>query len=458
MISKNNVRHFFRSVLLLDYLFPNIVDSPRFTKLLLQKYEELVDKVKQLTQKISMEIFHDRNGGSYLVDLLIDDRFHYCLCSSETFIENAVIKNEESIRFAIGFDDETMMINDLTMYNDGFMLEYKEKPIKVGSTILVPLKYQEKVFGCLMIISESINDFTNEDVEYANFLAGILETTFADVFQEVMRAIKEEKHTILLEAAEEKVKIADEWQNLIFENITDAVIIFGLDQKIIDCNKAAQRTFEYPKDEMVGKNFEVLIRGVENDILDEIKRSILQETEWRNEVCILRKSGQRAYYEIAIIPIRRPNGELIAMMSFGRDVTERYIAVKNQQTSLTLFQKVLEQIDDVVIITDGNLDEPGPQIVYVNMAFERVTGYKSQEIIGKTPRILQGKNSDRKELDRLKKTLRSGEIFIGSVINYTKDGKEFQLYWIISPIFNSVSEITNYVAVERKCFKICDKI
>ncbi len=114
-----------------------------------------------------------------------------------------------------------------------------------------------------------------------------------------------------------------------------------------------------------------------------------------------------------------------------------------------LFECAIEQVKEAVVITTPDLELPGPTIVYVNHAFTEMTGYSAEEVIGKTPRILQGKNTDRKVLDRLKEQLGRGEDFQGETFNYRKDGTEFILQWEITPIRDVRKEITHFVAVQR---------
>ncbi|MGE5900335.1 PAS domain-containing protein, partial [Klebsiella pneumoniae] len=71
---------------------------------------------------------------------------------------------------------------------------------------------------------------------------------------------------------------------------------------------------------------------------------------------------------------------------------------------------VITNTHDAVLITEAEpFDEPGPSIIYVNEAFTKMTGYTAEEVIGKTPRILQGPASDKKALAKLGKALRNWE-------------------------------------------------
>ncbi len=119
----------------------------------------------------------------------------------------------------------------------------------------------------------------------------------------------------------------------------------------------------------------------------------------------------------------------------------------NQQ--LSLLEESIKHDYDSILITELDLESPGPKIVYVNDGFTRMTGYEKEEVIGKTPRILQGEKTDRKVLDRLKKRLIEGQAFFGHTVNYKKDGSEFINQWDIHPLTNSKGEITHWVSYQR---------
>lgn len=114
-----------------------------------------------------------------------------------------------------------------------------------------------------------------------------------------------------------------------------------------------------------------------------------------------------------------------------------------------LLQATVVNAKDGIIITEANLENDGPKIVYVNEAFERISGYKAEEIIGKTPRVLQGKDTDRATLDILKQTLVSGMPYSGEILNYTKDGTPYWLDIQIVPVKDEEGNITHYTAIER---------
>ena len=121
-----------------------------------------------------------------------------------------------------------------------------------------------------------------------------------------------------------------------------------------------------------------------------------------------------------------------------------------EKQHLKLLESVITHANDAVLITEAEpVDEPGPRIIYVNEAFTKMTGYTSEEVIGKTPRILQGPKSDRKELARLSQSLRKWESCEVTTINYKKNGEEFWINFKVTPVADENGWFTHWVAIER---------
>jgi PAS domain S-box-containing protein len=111
---------------------------------------------------------------------------------------------------------------------------------------------------------------------------------------------------------------------------------------------------------------------------------------------------------------------------------------------------VLENLHRGIMVTDVTLDGPnGPRILYVNRAWMRITGYDRADIRGKTPRILQGKHTDRNLLRTLKTKLLNREVFHGQTWNYRKSGQPFLMNWYCYAIYGDNGRPTYYVAEQE---------
>ena len=118
--------------------------------------------------------------------------------------------------------------------------------------------------------------------------------------------------------------------------------------------------------------------------------------------------------------------------------------------SLQVLQVLAKNSYDSILITDATKDA---KIIYANKAFKTLTGYDPSEVIGKTPRILQGAATDKTVIARLVDALKRGGRFEGKAINYKKNGAPFIMYWRVLPV--KVGNQTKlWVAIQREGFVI----
>ena len=109
----------------------------------------------------------------------------------------------------------------------------------------------------------------------------------------------------------------------------------------------------------------------------------------------------------------------------------------------------LKAVGEAVLITTADLDPPGPVIIYANPAFSQMTGYACAEIVGRSPHILQGPETDRVVLDNLRAKLMRGESFQGEAVNYRKDGSTYRVAWLITPLHDAAGQLHHWIAIQR---------
>ena len=108
---------------------------------------------------------------------------------------------------------------------------------------------------------------------------------------------------------------------------------------------------------------------------------------------------------------------------------------------------VLENLRQGVMVTDASLEGPdGPRIIYINRAWMKMTGYDREDVRGKTPRLLQGKHTDRALLREFKQKLLNREVFHGQTWNYRKNGRPFLMNWYCYAIYGELGKPIYYVA------------
>lgn len=167
---------------------------------------------------------------------------------------------------------------------------------------------------------------------------------------------------------------------------------------------------------------------------------------WRQEFRFLKSNGEYADVVDKAVIVRDENGKAQRIIGAMQDITK----TKERAEQMRLLESVVTNSNDMIIITEVDpLNEPGPRIIYVNEAFTKITGYTNEEVIGKTPRILQGEKTDKTILHDLRQKMNKWEITEVEVINYKKNGEEFWNNFTVVPIANKQGWFTHWIAIER---------
>jgi PAS domain S-box-containing protein len=103
-----------------------------------------------------------------------------------------------------------------------------------------------------------------------------------------------------------------------------------------------------------------------------------------------------------------------------------------------------------VVVTDGELTEPGPRVLYVNAAFERMTGYCANEVLGRNPRMLQGEKTSVAARKALARALRSAQPHKTTLVNYRKNGEAYHCQIEVFPVCDGAGRLVNAIAIERE--------
>nr|WP_315468060.1 EAL domain-containing protein [uncultured Undibacterium sp.] len=147
--------------------------------------------------------------------------------------------------------------------------------------------------------------------------------------------------------------------------------------------------------------------------------------------------------------LRRLEESLRKQVEISLSLQEEQKSLREANEELRLISAAVDNLNDMVMITDNNLLDSGPHLVFVNKAFETTTGYSRAEALGKTLEMLYGKNSDSLEIHRMRSAMASQDPIRSEILGYTKSDEEFWLEVDIQPINNQDGLCTHYVAIER---------
>ncbi|EGK90056.1 PAS domain-containing sensor histidine kinase [Microcoleus vaginatus PCC 9802] len=118
---------------------------------------------------------------------------------------------------------------------------------------------------------------------------------------------------------------------------------------------------------------------------------------------------------------------------------------------LSLLERAIAASSNSILIADAS--RPDIPIIYCNPAFEKLTGYSAEEVIGRNCRFLQGPDTDQAELDKLRSSLRAGTEIQVVLKNYRKDKTPFWNELIVSPILDNEGKLTHFIGVQNDISK-----
>ncbi|MGK7953623.1 MAG: PAS domain S-box protein [Xenococcaceae cyanobacterium] len=225
-----------------------------------------------------------------------------------------------------------------------------------------------------------------------------------------------------------------------------AIFTLDLQDHVKIWNPAAEKMFGWTEAEVIDRSNPV-IGGDNLEEYQEIKQAILQGiTPSSLEIRRYKKDGSPIDIVFSAAPLNDSEGEIDGLVAVVADITEQ----KRQAEQVRLLQSVVVNTNDAILITEAEpINDPGPRILYVNQAFTRMTGYTLEEVLGKTPRILQGAKSSRAKLDKVRAALSRWKPITVELINYRKDGSEFWVEFSVVPVADQTGRYTHWISVQR---------
>ncbi|MEO8436994.1 MAG: EAL domain-containing protein [Chloroflexota bacterium] len=142
---------------------------------------------------------------------------------------------------------------------------------------------------------------------------------------------------------------------------------------------------------------------------------------------------------------RDADGAVSGMACIAHDVTDVHLVAADR----ALLAAAVQQTADAVVVTDASAD-----IVFVNPAFEKISGYRREEVIGRNPRFLQAGTAPAVSFAAMWATLASGKDWRGEMVNRRKDGTDYTGAMTITPVFDAAGALSAYISVQRDISRI----
>jgi PAS domain S-box-containing protein len=317
---------------------------------------------------------------------------------------------------------------------------WREAAIQRGykSIIALPLISQGGTLGVLFIYSGEIDAFDSKEVEILKELTDDLAFGITSLRTRAER-----------DQAEAALHESEERYRLIAENTADTITVSDLTLKPIYVSPSVLKLSGYTVQEAMTKSFDQILTP---ESLQKVIKVFAEQMELETsgkgdpsrtallELEAYCKAGSTIWVELAASFLRDNNFKPTGILTVARDITTR----KQAEAARQLLASAVEQAAETIVITDA-----AAVIEYVNPAFETVTGYAREEVVGRNPRILKSGEQDAAFYASLWQTISSGKTWTGHFVNRKKDGTRYTENATISPVHDSAGTIVKYVAVKH---------
>lgn len=228
----------------------------------------------------------------------------------------------------------------------------------------------------------------------------------------------------------------------IIEYNPDAIFILSVEGMIIEVNQVASKMLGFSKEEFQEKNYEEIIVPECKESTYQQYQEVLQGKSPEYETQLFHKNGDKIYLQVKNIPLW-DNGEIVGIFGIGKDVTElhntRATLNEMEKRMKALFYSTMDAIDFLDL--DGN-------VLDVNPAFEKLYGWKREEIIGKKlPIIPEERNYQQEEL--LEKAKLRQQITTMETTCIKKDGSPVEISLTFSPLLDKRGNLLGTAGITR---------
>ncbi|MDO9281923.1 MAG: diguanylate cyclase [Methylotenera sp.] len=226
---------------------------------------------------------------------------------------------------------------------------------------------------------------------------------------------------------------------VLHESLGVSLIIADPGKNVRYLNPAASALFELKREGIVGEQIEMLFSkiGMATDdlriALDEAQGGASYEFDITHQV-----RNETLHLHVRIAPIQDQNGNLLGFVQTIQDETDKRRTERKLKQAASIFENTIEGI----IITDADAN-----ILSVNPAFTKITGYEEDEVRGKNPSVLSSGRQDKAFFKRLWESLQSSGYWQGELWNRRKNGEAYAEWLTISVILDTKNKVKNYIAV-----------
>ncbi|MBN2428198.1 MAG: EAL domain-containing protein [Deltaproteobacteria bacterium] len=230
------------------------------------------------------------------------------------------------------------------------------------------------------------------------------------------------------------------------EHLPAFAFIKDAQSRFLFVNRRYEEGFGSPVEKWIGKTIQEMVPGINDGEMIENDIAVLttnHPTQFQETVKVF---GSDRTFLVSKFPLVFGQGTAIGGICF--DISEWEQAKKENQLAqedLNISYQAIEASSNGIMICDAT--QPDLPISYVNPAFEKITGYEKDVILGKNPRFLAGNDLAQKGLIKISRALEERKESEAEIRNFRKDGSSFWNELKISPVQNKVGYTTHFVGI-----------
>jgi len=395
-----------------------------FLNISLQSYLKLIHlELKHIMKADNLYVaLYDKSTDKYSFPYHIDEIDDYSITSS-VYLHNTLtelVRTSKKSWFVTKSVEKEL--------HKKYQIKRLGKPSAIWMGVPLIDTTNNEVIGVLALQDyKDENTYNKDDLQTLELIAGN-----AGLFIE--RVKNQEKLRLAKITAEEGEK---RYKSLFYDNKSIMILVDPFTGQIVDANKSACDFYGYPHKQIIELKIHQINTLSENEVKLEMQKALLEKRMHFNFKHRL-SNGEIRDVEAYSGKVNVNGNDLL--YSVIHDVTARKLA----EDKLVKLRTSIEQSPLSIIITDLK-----GIIEYINPYYSKLTGYSEIELLGKNPKIINSGVQSKEFYKKMWNTILGGNKWEGEMCNKKKNG---ELYWEqarISPIVNSLGEITHFVGIKE---------
>lgn len=290
-------------------------------------------------------------------------------------------------------------------------------------------------------------------------LTAVQEQTIKTLARQVVSQLELRRHLLEAQGNRDRYQEVMALQSAILNSANYSIIATDIHGFITLFNQVAEQWLGYEAEDVIGR----LTPAIFHDPTEVAQRAIALSQEFgyniapgfevfvakarlgtvdEQEWTYINRDGTRRPVQLSVTAIRDAQGTITGFMGIANDISLQ----KKIETELRLRERAIAASTNGIVITDHRL--PDRPMIYVNPAFEKITGYRAAEALGKNCRFLQGKDHHQVGLEALRAAIAKGLSCRVTLRNFRKNGRPFWNELAISPIYDEQGELTHYIGIQ----------